>query len=156
MVLCMTYAFARPNFLLCEIRIGWGISMTGKGKRGAAIIEIALTLPILVLICLATIDTCKVIFVKQSAKIAAFECARIGILPGVTKAQIARLCDTLMTRRNVNGAVMSLSVDELSALSKGDLLTVTVAVPANSNALSSSWFYRGRTFSETVSILVEQ
>ncbi len=45
---------------------------------------------------------------------------------------------------------------ELSGLAKGDLLTVSVAVPANSNALSSSWFYRGQTFDESVSILVEQ
>ena len=126
------------------------------GRRGAAIVEVALTLPVLVLICLATIDTCRVIFVRQSAKLAAFECARIGIIPGVTKTQIDRLCATFMSNRSISQATVGLSVVNLSTLTKGDLLTVTVTVPANSNALSSSWFYRGRTFSESVSILVEQ
>lgn len=128
----------------------------GNQRRGAAIVEVALTLPILVLICLATIDTCRVIFVRQSAKLAAFECARIGIIPGVTRTQLQQLCATFMASRAVSQASVSLSVADLSSLTKGDLLTVTVTVPANSNALSSSWFYRGRTFAESVSILVEQ
>lgn len=130
---------------------------SGDARRsGAAIVEVALTLPILVLICLATIDTCRVIFVRQSAKLAAFECARIGIIPGVTRPQLEQLCATFMLSRSVSQATVSLSINDLSMLSKGDLLTVTVTVPANSNALSSSWFYRGRTFAESVSILVEQ
>lgn len=129
----------------------------GAGKRrAAAIVELALTLPVLVLICLATIDTCRVIFVRQSAKLAAFECARIGIIPGVTRAHLDRLCANFMANRSVSQANLGLSVADLTMLRKGDLLTVTVNVPANSNALSSSWFYRGRTFSESVSILVEQ
>ncbi len=125
-------------------------------RRGAAIVEVALTLPILVLICLATIDTCRAIFVRQSAKLAAFECARVGIIPGVTKTQLDRLCATFMANRSVSQATVALSVEDLSTLRKGDLLTVTVTVPADSNALSSSWFYRGKSFTETVSILVEQ
>lgn len=132
------------------------IKSRGIQRKGAAIVEVALTLPILVLVCLATIDTCRVIFVRQSAKLAAFECARIGIIPGVTRTQLEQLCATFMSSRSVSQASVSLSVSELAMLSKGDLLTVTVTVPANSNALSSSWFYRGRTFSESVSILVEQ
>ncbi len=128
----------------------------GTLRSGAAIVEVALTLPILVLICLATIDTCRVIFVRQSAKLAAFECARIGVIPGVTITQVERLCATFMASRSVSQPTVSLSVTDLSLLSKGDLLTVTVRVPANSNALSNSWFYRGRTFAESVSILVEQ
>lgn len=132
------------------------IKSRGIQRTGAAIVEVALTLPILVLVCLATIDTCRVIFVRQSAKLAAFECARIGIIPGVTRTQLEQLCATFMSSRSVSQASVSLSVSELAMLSKGDLLTVTVTVPANSNALSSSWFYRGRTFSESVSILVEQ
>ncbi len=131
-------------------------NVRGSRRSGAAIVEVALTLPILVLICLATIDTCRVIFVKQSAKLAAFECARIGIIPGVTKTQLDRLCANFMANRSVSQATLTLSVDDLSTLSKGDLLTTTVHVPANSNALSSSWFYRGQTFKESVSILVEQ
>lgn len=93
---------------------------------------------------------------RQSAKLAAFECARVGIIPGVTRTQLEQLCATFMSSRSVSRASVSLSVSDLAMLSKGDLLTVTVTVPANSNALSSSWFYRGRTFSESVSILVEQ
>lgn len=51
-------------------------------RSGAAIIELAVCLPLLVLITLATIKACSMIFLKQTLIIAAFEGARIGMLPG--------------------------------------------------------------------------
>ncbi len=123
-------------------------------RRGAAIIEVALTLPILVLICLATIDTCRVIYLRQSAKIVAFECARIGIIPGVKQVHVDSTSQSLLKNRGIHGWSLSLN-PPLTELHKGDLLTVCIAVPANENSLGTSWFYRGKTFRESVSILVE-
>ncbi len=60
------------------------------------------------------------------------------IIPGVTQAQLEQLCATFMANRSVSQAGLSLSVADLDLLSKGELLKVTVTVPANSNALSSS------------------
>lgn len=127
-----------------------------KLRRGAAIVEMALTLPLLILISLATLDTCKVLFVRQSAKIAAYECARIAIIPGATTQLIESQCNAFLTPRGINQYQVSLSEPTLTNLRKGQLLTVNVSVPANSNSLGTSWFYREQTFLESVTILVEQ
>ena len=121
---------------------------------GLATVEVALTLPILIMIALATIDTCRVIFVRQSAKVAAYECARIAIIPGAKYSDVAFQCDAMMSNRKINDYRLSLSCDP-ERLIKGDLLNVTVSVPADSNSLGISWFYRGRLFEEKVAILVE-
>ncbi len=127
---------------------------SSRSCSGLATVEVALTLPILILIALATIDTCRVIFVRQSAKITAYECARIATIPGVKYRDVQVQCDAMMTNRKINDFELSMSRDP-ELLIKGELLRVTVAVPADSNSLGISWFYRGRVFEETVAILVE-
>lgn len=127
-----------------------------RQRVAGAIVEMALTLPILVLIALAAIDTCKVLLLRQSAKIAAFECARAGIVPGVTRAQLERLCHSFMSSRSISSSRLNLSVEDLQKLEKGQLLTATVSVPADNNTLAISWFYRNQVFDETVTIMVDR
>ncbi|MCA9131855.1 MAG: pilus assembly protein [Planctomycetales bacterium] len=127
-----------------------------KIRRGAAIIEVALALPLLVLVALSTVDTCSVIFLRQSAKIAAYECARVAIIPGVRQEDIQLQCDAIMAHRHIQDYTLNLSVEDLTSLSRGDLLQVSVSIPANTNSLVTSWFYRDRVFDETVTILAER
>lgn len=129
---------------------------TRNVREGAAIVEVALALPILVLVTLATIDTCAVIYLRQSAKIAAYECARVGVMNGATVQDMQVQCDSVMSNRNVHNYSMQTSVSDPSSLARGDLFTVTVSVPANANSLVTSWFYRDRVFDEPVTILAER
>lgn len=125
-------------------------------RRAAVIIEMAILLPIFVLIALATLDTCRVLLVRQSAKLAAFECARIAIVPGVVEADVNRFCQCFMANRSIRGSALEMSTADLATLKKGDLLTVAVEVPANENSMSVSWFYRDMRFKESVTILVDR
>ena len=53
-----------------------------KDRLGVAVIELAICLPILVLILVATIEACVMLQLKQNLIVTAYEGARIGILPG--------------------------------------------------------------------------
>jgi TadE-like protein len=132
------------------------VSRKCKSRDGAAIVEVALTLPLLILISLATLDTCKVMFVRQSAKIAAYECARVAIIPGATMELLESQCRAFLDPRGIKQYGLALSARSIANLRKGELLTVSVSVPAGANSLGASWFYRERNFVERVSILVEQ
>jgi Flp pilus assembly protein TadG len=132
------------------------ISKNFELRSGAAIVEVALTLPLLILISLATLDTCKVMFVRQSAKIAAYECARVAIIPGATTQLLESQCRAFLTPRGVSQYAITISEPGLANLRKGQLLTVSISVPAKENSLGASWFYRDRNFVESVTILVEQ
>lgn len=125
-----------------------------RGRLGIAIVEVALVLPIFVTIALATIDTCRVIYIRHSAKIAAYECARLGIVPGATENDIQAQCDGIMSERGLKDYTVSLS-KSLAALNRGELLCVTVSIPADANWFNYSWFYKNSNFDESVTIMAD-
>lgn len=135
--------------------IGGPRYMRSNHRAGAALVELAICLPVFVLITFATIESCRMIYVRQSAKIAAYECARVGILPGVTADAMRDQCDLILDGRNIRSYVFSCDPADPSLLKYGDILTTRVQVSCKDNALIGSWFYRNKQLNETVSIMAE-
>ncbi len=54
-------------------------------------VELAVSLPMLVGLAMATIETCRFLYIKQSVKIAAYECARLAIVPGAVEEDVQDL-----------------------------------------------------------------
>jgi hypothetical protein len=129
---------------------------TGLPKRsGAALIEFAVCLPVFFLITMATIETCRMVYLRQSLKIAAYECARVGIVPGISDQAVQDQCDVMLMGRNLTGYRLQTSPESVSSLEYGDLLTVTIEMAAEKNAIVGSWFYRDLIFQESVTIMAE-
>ena len=126
-----------------------------QGRRGAAMIELALFLPVFFMITMATVETCRVLYLRQSLTIAAYECARIGIVPGMTRETLDDQCDVILRARNVKGAVLTTKPANIDTLKYGDTLAVTITVALDENALLGTWFYRGKSVSETTTIMAE-
>ena len=124
-------------------------------RSGAALIEFAVCLPVFFLISVATIETCRMIYLRQSLKLAAYECARVGILPEVTPSNIQDQCDVILLGRNINDYTITCDPADPSALQFGDLLVTTVEAPAGTNALIGTWLYGTQTVSESVTIMAE-
>lgn len=104
---------------------------------------------------MATVETCRVLYLRQSLTIAAYECARLGIVPGMDRDALDAQCDVILRGRNIKGAVMSTNPPDLNTLQYGDTLAVTVTVALDQNAVLGTWFYRGRTITETTTIMAE-
>lgn len=128
---------------------------TNKERNGAAIVEFALFLPLFFMITMATIETCRVLYLRQSLTIAAYECARLGVIPGMTLETLEFQCDSIVNGRDIHNVKLTVEPPDLSGLHYGDPLTVTVEAKVDDNAILGTWFYRGRTLRETVVILGE-
>lgn len=126
-----------------------------KLRSGAAMIELALFLPVFFIITMGTIETCRMLYLRQSLTIAAYECARMGIITGMTQDSLKIQCDNILLGRKVRGAVMKVEPADLQSLQFGDILAVTVEAPADDNALLGTWLYRGKQMVETVKIMAE-
>ncbi len=124
-------------------------------RRGAAMVEFAICLPVFFLITMGTIETCRMIYLRQSLKLAAYESARVGIIPTVTIDTMKDQCILVLENRKIAGYEFSCNPPNLEDLQMGDLLTVTIAIPAEPNALVGSWFYTKKTISASVSIMAE-
>ena len=124
-------------------------------RQGAALIELAICLPVFFLITMATIETCRMIYLRQSLKIAAYECARLAIVPGTTRQNVADQCDLILLGRNINGYQFACTPADPTTLSYGDLFKVTLQIAAKDSSIVGTWFYRNKIFTESVTIMAE-
>ena len=130
-------------------------AQASRARSGAAMIELALFLPVFFMITMATVETCRVLYLRQSLSIAAYECARLGIVPGMSRDALDAQSSVILHARNVKGAVLKTTPSNIDSLKYGDTLAVTITVALDENALLGTWFYRGKSVSETTTIMAE-
>lgn len=126
-----------------------------RSRSGVAAAELAVCLPIIVLLVIATIEACSMVFLKQSLTISAYEGVRTAILPNATDAQVIATCNQILADRRIEGGVVTIKPTSIAGLRAGDYVDVTVTAPCNSNTVVPNTFYRGRTLSATASMMIE-
>ncbi len=133
------------------------ISRCGKNtdsRIGAAAVELAICLPIFVLILVATLDICGMYFVQQSLKVSAYEGARVGIVPNANSSNVIYQCETLLDSQGVEGYSIVLNPSDPDLLTVGDYFTVTINADYDQNAIAGG-LYPGKTLSKSVTLRVE-
>lgn len=126
-----------------------------NNRRGAALIEFAICLPVFLAITFGTLETCRMLYLRQSIKIAAYECARLAIVPKVTSADVQDMCVVFLENRDVKEYSLTLNPADPKAIGYGDLLVVTVDANADANSIVGAWFYQGKVLTESVTIMGE-
>lgn len=124
-------------------------------RRGAAVVELAITLPVFVLILVATIETTTMVFLQQSLEIGAYQGARIALIPSSTSGKVVTAVDQVLANRNVNSTSVSIVPSNYSTSPYGTKITVRVSAPCNANSPFSPWFYGGRTLTGEVTMMKE-
>ncbi|MDZ7619876.1 MAG: TadE/TadG family type IV pilus assembly protein [Patescibacteria group bacterium] len=114
-------------------------------RRGLAATEVAVTLPLLVLLVFGSIEMANVTFLKQSLRIAAYEGARAaGRAGGTTERGIARV-EQILEDRRVSDFEVTISPRVTEFTPRGTMLTVTVTAPAATYSVGPMWFFNDRT-----------
>ena len=126
-----------------------------RPRRGVAAAELAVCLPVIVLMVLATIEACSMVFLKQSLTVAAYEGVRVALVQGSTASSVQATCQQILLDRHVAGATVSVQPSNIAALNPGDFVDVTISAPCVSNSVVPVRFYRGRTLSATASMMIE-
>lgn len=134
---------------------GWRRRRPARGKRGVAAAELAVCLPVVVLLVIATIEACSAIFLKQSLTVAAYEGVRTAISDGTTPGNVQAACNQILADRKVKGATVTITPPDIASLQPGQFVDVTVSAPCDANSLVPTSFYRGRSLSATASMMIE-
>lgn len=108
-------------------------------RRGAAIVEFAIMAQIVLLILFGTIDVCSLYYLRQSAKLAAYEGCRIGLTASGTDLLVSNQATRILNSRRIAGFTITTS-PAVAALTPGQLLTVRVTVPSSVNLPLRGWF----------------
>ncbi len=76
-------------------------SASSKMRFGAACVELAVVLPVLVLIVLGTIEACAMTHLTQSLYIAAYEGTRVSLIPKSSTANVRDAIDEILSSRRI-------------------------------------------------------
>ena len=122
---------------------------------GAAAAELAICLPLLVLVVLASVEACTMIFLSHSLSITAYEGVRVAINYDGTNTDVMSRCNEIITERKVIDSNVSISEIDVSAVPRGTPISITVTAPCDSNTIIPPWFYGGQTLSATTTMVKE-
>lgn len=124
-------------------------------RVGVAVVELAICLPLLVLILLATVETCVMLQMRQNMAVAAYEGARVGILPGVDASVVQLQCQMLLDDRQIDAYTITMEPSDPTTMNVGDDFRVTIDVDCAANSVFGSAIFQGKTLSESVLMRAE-
>jgi Flp pilus assembly protein TadG len=126
-----------------------------RRRRGVAASELAVCLPVIVLLVLAMIEACTMIFLKQSLTVAAYEGARAALEPQAVATDVQDAANGVLADRRVQKASVTIRPTNFAALAPGEYIEVTVSAPTDPNSTIPGSFLRGRTLSATAVMMKE-
>ncbi|MEZ6087533.1 MAG: TadE/TadG family type IV pilus assembly protein [Pirellulaceae bacterium] len=124
-------------------------------RRGAAITEFAVCLPMLTLLVFGTIETSNRIFLRETLSVAAYECAREAIRNSTTIAAAKKRGQDILDSRNVKGSAIVFTPTDIVAATRGTQIKVEVTAPTSSNGTAFGSFVAQKTLKATVVMVKE-
>ena len=124
----------------------------GESRKGAAIAELAVVLPIFVMISIGTIELSQVIFLKQCLQAAAHDCGYIASRQSATDAELQSRMTEILSARGINGGTISTIPSSIDGLDRGTRYTVTVSAPTVTNTVIGEFFMSAVVTASTVRV----
>ena len=121
-------------------------------RHGVAAVELAVCLPILVVVSLVTIEVCSMLHLSQAMKIASFEAARVGVVPGAEVENVQYQCESLLESRGVKAFAISMNPSDPSVLESGDYFRVSIEVDYEENAILGGFLANNRTIDRSTAL----
>ena len=104
-----------------------------RGRRGIAVVELAVTLPLFLLLFAGVVNMCQIMFLKDVATLASYESGRLAARRGVTAADVRLRCQTLLTERGVQTSSITISPGDITNLPSGAPITIGVTASLKKN-----------------------
>ena len=119
---------------------------SGNLRQGTEVVELALVLPLMLLLTAGTLEICEATMLRQKLEIAAYEGARVGIQQDASVSDIQQAAKDYLDVRGIQygddiATVVSVTPDPSTA-STFDPIVVTVTVEAGPNISTGLSFYR--------------
>ena len=130
--------------------------MKKRRRKGIATTEVAICLPIIIFLMLAVIETCTVIFLKESVTLSAYEGARAGIRKQGTNSDCTDKVSAFLDSRGITyeSDYLDISSPGFNSAAEMQHVTVTVRVPCEGNTYTG-WIFSGRYVGASVTMRKE-
>lgn len=123
-------------------------------KRGAALVEFAMVLPILMMFFYGMIELSRVLLLQHTVDTASYEGARSAIVPGASSQDAIDCASKLLATGKLKAATITVTPTVITE--DTPVITVLVEVPIRENAwMTPFWFKKGSVKSE-VTLITER
>lgn len=112
-------------------------------RKGAAVAELAVCLPAIVMLVMGAIECCNMIFLRQSLHVTAYEGIRIAIRDGSDSTAVWDRCQRVIAERDINGSQVVITPSETQLVPRGNQISVAVSAPCASNNVLPLQFFGG-------------
>ncbi len=109
-----------------------------SSRRGAATVELAFCLPIMLLFLFASYELARANMIRHAADAAAYEGARVAILPNATPERIQNAVDFVLSSVGVVDYAVTITPPALD--NSVEKVRVEVTIPFRTNTTVSSFF----------------
>lgn len=100
-------------------------------RRGATTVELAIVLPVLLMIVFGAIEFSRLNMLKHLASVAAYEGARHGIVPGATAEEVEAKVNAILSAGDVASATITTTPDTITDETMSVRVHVSVPVAGN-------------------------
>jgi len=123
--------------------------------RGSATVETVVCLPLLVLIVFGTVECCDLMFLRQGLLQAAYEGARVAIVPNAKSENVIEQVDRILVQRGIKASSVRISPSDFHVAPFGTEVTVEVDAAPEANGQLMRMLQQG-TVSSRVTMMIER
>jgi len=132
------------------------ISNANRSKRrGAATIELAVCLPVIVLLVLGGIQASSMIFLRQALVQSSFEGVKTAVKVDGTAERAIAQAQAVTDGRNLDGVTITVEPSNVEDLARGEVIRMTVTAPSDPNSLFPFGPFAGQNVSATAAMVKE-
>jgi Flp pilus assembly protein TadG len=125
-------------------------------RQAVAAVEFAVMSPIMIFFMFAVIEVTNAIYLQQALTIAAYEGARVALVPGTDTSNVIAAGNRILEARNVIGAKISIEPNSFSSAAFGDPIRVEATAPAFQTGITASFFSEDQIFRASVTMMKER
>ena len=126
-----------------------------SSRSGAATVELAVLLPLLLFIVFGAIEITSRLFLRQTAAVTAYEGVRLAARRTVDAETVRARCLQLLEDRRVTGAEVLVTPANTAEVPTGGLIQVQVTIPYSGNTLAAMALSDEGSMQMTASMLRE-
>lgn len=109
-------------------------------RQGVSAVELALILPLLMLLVFGAVQSCNTIHLKQAMVTAAFEGSRVVSRDSATREDVINRCSAILQARNVTNFTITLTPNRpLDEIANGDTVSIRIDAPTAGNVVGPSF-----------------
>jgi Flp pilus assembly protein TadG len=121
--------------------------------RGVATVELAICLPVILLLVVGAIEGSNFIYLKQAVTAAAYESVQTMTRVGGTKAKAESRATQVLSARSIDQSTVSFAPANPDTVARGGEVTVSITAPMSSNSIGLRWFFDDESVTASVCML---